>query len=74
MALDAKHVLLDGSSRLAFLADIIPVPRSVISLGDVLLAVGLGVFIEDQLQQPLRLFRHRVQGIPGSAADRRGDL
>ncbi len=72
MALDAKHVVLDGASRVPFLADIIPMPGSVISLGDVLLAVGLGVFIEDQLQQPLRLFRHRVQGLPGSAADRGG--
>ncbi len=72
MTLGAKHVVLDGTSRFAFLADIIPMPRSVISLGDVLLAVGLGVFIEDQLQQPLRLFRHRVQGLPGSAADEQG--
>ena len=66
----AKHVLLDDSSRLPFLADVIPLPGSVISLGDVFLAVGLGVFIEDQLKQPLRLFRHRVPGVPGSAADR----
>ncbi len=69
LTLDAKHVLLDAESRFPFLADIIPMPGSVISLGDVLLAVGLGVFVEDQLQQPLRLFRHRVQGLPGSAAD-----
>lgn len=67
--LDAMHVLLTTSSYLPFLADIIPLPGSVISLGDVFLAVGLGVFIEDQLQQPLRLFRRRVQGIPGSAAE-----
>jgi hypothetical protein len=72
--LDAKHVLLTGNSALPFLADIIPMPGSVISLGDVLLAVGLGVFVEDQLRQPLRLFRHRVQGIPGSAADSRGEV
>jgi hypothetical protein len=74
MLLDAKHVVLDATSHLPFLADIIPIPRSVISLGDVLLAIGLGVFVEDQLQQPLRLFRHRVQGIPGSAANRRGQV
>lgn len=65
----AKHVALDASSHLPFLSDVIPLPGSVISLGDVFLAVGLGVFIEDQLKQPLRLFRHRVQGVPGSAAD-----
>lgn len=74
MALDAKHVVLDAGSSLPFLADIIPMPGSVISLGDVLLAVGLGVFVEDQLHQPLRLFRHRVQGLPGSAADKRGQV
>ena len=69
-ALGAKHVLLDQSTHLPFLADIIPVPRTVISMGDVFLAIGLGAFIEDQMQQPLRLFRHRVQGLPGSAAPR----
>jgi hypothetical protein len=72
--LDAKHVALDSGSRLPFLADIIPMPGSVISMGDVLLAVGLGVFVEDQLRQPIRLFRHRVHGQPGSAADKRGEV
>ena len=72
LILGAKHVILDAESRLPFLADIIPMPGSVISMGDVLLAVGLGVFVEDQLHQPLRLFRHRVQGLPGSAAGDRG--
>lgn len=69
-ALDAKHVLLDDTTRLAFLGDVIPLPRSVISLGDVFLSIGLGVFIEDQLRQPVKLFRRRVQGVPGSAAER----
>ncbi len=69
IALDAKHVLLDDGTRLPFLGDVIPLPGSVISLGDVFLAIGLGVFLEDQLRQPVRLFRHRVQGVPGSAAD-----
>ena len=59
-----------GPEVRALLADVIPLPGSVISLGDVFLAVGLGAFIEDQLKQPLRLFRHRVQGVPGSAAER----
>lgn len=69
-ALDAKHVVLDGSTQLAFLGDIIPFPGSVISLGDVFLAIGLGVFIEDHLTRPLRLFRHGAAGVPGSAAER----
>ncbi len=67
--LNGKHVLLDDATRLPFLGDVIPLPRNVISLGDVFLAIGLGVFLEDQLRQPLRLFRHRVQGVPGSAAE-----
>ena len=70
LVLGAKHVVLDTTTRLPFLGDIIPLPGSVISLGDVFLAIGLGVFVEDQMQQPVKLFRHRVQGIPGSAADR----
>jgi hypothetical protein len=70
LVLGAKHVVLDTATRLPFLADIIPLPGSVISLGDVFFAIGLGVFVEDQMQQPVKLFRHRVQGIPGSAADR----
>lgn len=67
--LDARHVVLDDSTQLAFLADIIPFPGSVISLGDVFLAIGLGVFIEDHLTRPLRLFRHGAAGVPGSAVD-----
>ncbi|MBS3940662.1 MAG: DUF5317 domain-containing protein [Actinobacteria bacterium] len=38
-----KHILLDASTRLPWLADVIPVPplRSIISVGDILLAIGL---------------------------------
>lgn len=69
-ALDAKHVILDDATTFPFLADVIPFPGSVISLGDVLLAVGLGVFIEDNLTRPPRLFRQGAPGLPGSAAER----
>jgi hypothetical protein len=73
----SKHVLLDDSTHLAFLADVIPfrLLRTVISLGDVFLAVGLGVFVEDQMRQPVRWFRHGLsEGKPGSASEipRRG--
>ncbi len=68
--LGAKHVLLDADTRLPFLADIIPLPRSVLSLGDLFLAIGIGVFLEDQMRRPLRLFAHGVQGEPGSASRR----
>lgn len=69
LVLDAKHVLLTVETRLPFLADIIPLPGAVLSLGDVFLAIGVGVFLEDQMRQPLTLFAHRVTGVPGSAAD-----
>ncbi|MFA9445087.1 DUF5317 domain-containing protein [Egicoccus sp. AB-alg6-2] len=38
-----KHMLLDADTRLPWLADIIPVPpiRSIISVGDLVLAAGL---------------------------------
>ncbi|MFA9430103.1 DUF5317 domain-containing protein [Egicoccus sp. AB-alg2] len=38
-----KHMLLDDATRLPWLADIIPVPpiRSIISVGDIVLALGL---------------------------------
>lgn len=65
--LDAKHVLLDGQSALPFLADIIPLPGTVISLGDVILGVGIGIFIEHQLRQPRPLFRKASRTDPGSA-------
>jgi len=69
MVMGAKYVVLTESTRLAFLADVIPLPKNVISLGDVFLAIGVGVFLEDQIRRPVRLFAHRVQGTPGSAAD-----
>jgi hypothetical protein len=63
-------VLLDQSTRLPFLADVIPLPvlHQVISLGDVFLAVGLAQFLEDQLRRPVRWFKHGVTGEAGSAA------
>lgn len=69
LVVDGKHVLLTEATRLPFLADIIPLPRAVLSLGDVFLAIGVAVFLEDQMRQPLTLFAHRVTGIPGSAAE-----
>lgn len=66
---DYKHVVLDTGTRVAFLADVIPVRilRQVISLGDVFLAVGLAQFLEDQLRRPVRWFKYGVTGEPGSA-------
>lgn len=68
LTLGAKHVLLSDATRLPFLADVIPLPSAVLSLGDVFLAIGTGVFLEDQMRQPLSLFSHGAQGVPGSAS------
>lgn len=66
-----KHLVLDQSSRLNFLADVIPLrflgQGQVISLGDVLLAVGLGRFLEHELRRPVRWFKHGAQAEAGSA-------
>lgn len=66
-----KHVPLDDSSRLTFFADVIPLRFAgigeVISLGDVFLALGLGVFLEHELRRPRRFFKRGAQAEPGSA-------
>lgn len=69
----SKHVLMDDSTRLAFLGDVIPVRviRNVVSLGDVFLAVGLGVFVEDQMRRPVRWFKHGLNESGGGTASRR---
>lgn len=68
--LSGKHVLLDESTRLPFLGDLIPLPGAVISMGDVFLAIGLGVFVEEMSRRRPRLFRHGVHGEGGSALER----
>lgn len=69
LVLTAKHVLLTPTTRLPFLADVIPLPGAVLSLGDVFLAIGVAAFLEDQIRRPLSLFAHGVHGTPGSASD-----
>jgi len=67
-----KHVLLDETSELTFFADVIPLRLlgigEVISLGDIFLALGLGVFLEHELRRPRRYFKHGAQAQPGSAS------
>jgi hypothetical protein len=69
LVLGAKHVLLTPETALPFLADVIPLPGAVLSLGDVFLAIGTGVFLEHQMRQPLVLFAHGIPGVPGSASE-----
>jgi len=65
---------LDASTRIPFLGDVIPVRLfgigQVISLGDVLLAVGLGRFLEDELRRPVRWFKRGIHTEGGSASGR----
>lgn len=67
-----KHVLLDETSHLTFFADVIPLRLvgigEVISLGDIFLALGLGVFLEHELRRPRRYFKRGAQAQPGSAS------
>ncbi|HET8739767.1 MAG TPA: DUF5317 domain-containing protein [Acidimicrobiia bacterium] len=67
-----KHVELDETSHLTFFADVIPIRLAgigeVISLGDIFLALGLGVFLEHELRRPRRYFKHGAQAQPGSAS------
>ncbi|MDX1468782.1 MAG: DUF5317 domain-containing protein [Acidimicrobiia bacterium] len=69
-----KHVPLDASSRLAFFADVIPLRLvgigEVISVGDIFLALGLGVFLENELRRPRRWFKRGASAQAGSASDR----
>lgn len=58
MEADCLHEPLDGGTRLGFLADVIAVPgpawqRSIVSVGDLLLAVGLAewVFVGSRRQK-----------------------
>ena len=68
---DFKHVLLDESTRIPFLADVIPLRLAghgqVLSLGDVFLAVGIGRFLEAELRRPVRWFKPGVKLRGGSA-------
>lgn len=69
-----KHVPLDEGSRLTFFADVIPLRLlgigEVISLGDVFLALGLGLYLEHELRRPRRYFKRGAQAQPGSASRR----
>ena len=66
-----KHVPLDSSSRLTFFADVVPLRivgiGEVISLGDIFLALGLGVFLESELRRPRRWFKRGARAQPRSA-------
>lgn len=52
---DAKHEVLDDGTRLRWLADVIPVPlpgdlgSNVLSVGDVVLAAGIGVLVTNAM-------------------------
>ncbi|HVR32395.1 MAG TPA: DUF5317 domain-containing protein [Acidimicrobiia bacterium] len=67
----AKHTDMDADTVLAFLGDVIPIrlanQGSVISIGDVFLAVGLGRFLEAELRRPVRWFKPGVKLQGGSA-------
>lgn len=57
-----KHEWLDDSTNLPWLADVIPVRPigSVLSVGDVLLAAGIGYFVFAQMTRSISKGRHRM--------------
>jgi hypothetical protein len=67
----AKHTEMGEGTLLPFLGDVIPIRManrgSVISIGDVFLAVGLGRFLEAELRRPVRWFKPGVKLQGGSA-------
>jgi hypothetical protein len=67
-----KHVPFDEDTMLGFLADVIPLrifgQGHVISLGDVLLAIGLGRFLEGELRKPVRWFKGGVGSTESGSA------
>jgi hypothetical protein len=68
---DYKHVLLNETTQLVFLADVIPIrliQGNVVSLGDIFLAVGMGRFIESELRRPVLWFKHSAHRESGSAS------
>lgn len=68
----AKHTEMGPDTILVFLGDVIPIriadQGTVISIGDVFLAVGLGRFLEAELRRPVRWFKPGVKLQGGSAA------
>lgn len=71
----AKHTEMGPDTLLPFLSDVIPIRManqgSVISIGDVFLAVGLGRFLEAELRRPVRWFKPGVKLQGGSASRNR---
>lgn len=67
----AKHTEMGSGTILPFLGDVIPIRMAsqgtVISIGDVFLAVGLGRFLEAELRRPVRWFKPGVRLQGGSA-------
>ena len=53
--LGVKHELLTDSTRLPWLADVIPIPglATLISVGDVVLAIGIAWFVYRRMMTPL---------------------
>ncbi|BAW02612.1 hypothetical protein TTMY_2247 [Thermus thermophilus] len=60
---DAVHALLDETTRLPFLGDVIPLPplRKVVSPGDLFILLGIvGVVVEGALKGGIRLGRRAL--------------
>lgn len=65
-----KHRLLDGGHRLPWLADVIALPllRQVVSVGDVVLAAGVGVLVGNLMRSTPPARRRRSPSVGTSVA------
>jgi hypothetical protein len=66
-----KHRLLEDGDALWWLADVIPVPglRIVVSVGDIVLAAGVGIFVNRVMRGPVG--RHAAPYGNGPTSDNR---
>ena len=62
-----RHRLLEPDDRLPLLADIIGLPllRTVVSVGDVVLAAGVGLLVVELMRPPRRRYASAPDGVDG---------
>ena len=70
-AAEGEHVLLDDSTKLPWLTDVVPIPiaGSVLSVGDLFLAVGLALLVYGRTKGKGELPVDGVEDRPGRADD-----
>lgn len=58
-----KHAAMTDATRLGFLGDVIPIPwpfRRVISIGDIFIAMGAFLFVQELMGRPIQFRTRRL--------------